>query len=70
MKSLSTHQLLGSVLCIFFAVVNSAQADTIYFDTYSSPSDNDLVNNFSLNNGAPYSQATSGGITGGLNRST
>ena len=48
---------------VVLPLVTSAISAEVNFDNYSSSTDNDLVNNF--NNPQPYSQATTGGITGG-----
>ncbi len=54
---------------VVIALLSHGRAASVDFNTYTSPTDNDLVNNFQLNqNGSgstPFSQVTTGGITGG-----
>ena len=50
---------LGAIVVLVFVV--SARADTVNFDNYISPTDNDLRNHFN----SADTQTTSGGITGG-----
>ena len=47
---------------------DAAIADTVSFDNYVSPTNNDLINNFSQTGTftpSPYVQSLTGGITGG-----
>jgi|GEM_PF-1391299 len=54
---------LSTLLLFVSAATSQSISETVRFDTYVSPTNNDLVNNFS--NTSWMSTVTSGGITGG-----
>lgn len=62
--------LLATALLLALALTGRAQAvtETVDFNTYSSPTNNDLANRFLPGNGfqpTDFTQTTTGGITGG-----
>ena len=68
MKSKQSAALAVVVILALGGQPDAAIADTVSFDNYVSPTNNDLTNNFSQTGTftpSPYVQSLTGGITGG-----